>query len=93
MLQAFVGIVSQRGLEVFCPERPETVHFLWRRVRRIPGRAACIWSVIPDDAAVGVQQALDAVGPEFALGFLQQAARELGVLFPDDALPVRPRPE
>lgn len=83
MLQAFVGIVSQRGLEVFCPERPETVRFLWRRVRRTPGQTTCIWSVLADDAAAGVQNALDSVGPEFALGCLQQTAREVGTLWPE----------
>jgi hypothetical protein len=84
MLQAFVGIVSRRGLEVFCPEHPDTVQFLWRRARRTPGRTACFWSVIPDDAAVCVQNAMRTVGPEVAFGFLQQSVREMGTLLPSD---------
>ena len=50
MLQAFVGIVSQQGIEVFCLEDPATVRFLWRRAQRERGRAACFWSVIPSEA-------------------------------------------
>lgn len=84
MLQAFVGIVSRRGLEVFCPEHPDTVQFLWRRAQRTPERMACFWSVIPDDAAVCVQNAMRTVGPEYAFGFLQQSVREMGTLLPSD---------
>lgn len=84
MLQAFVGIVSRRGLEVFCPEDPDTVQFLWRRARRTPERTACFWSVISDDAAACVQHVLQSGGPEIALAFLQQSVRESGPLLPGD---------
>ena len=39
MLQAYVGIVSLQGLEIFCPEHPQTVRFLQRRVARTRGQA------------------------------------------------------
>ena len=84
MLQAFVGIVSQRGLELFCPEHPDTVQFLWRRARRSRGIAACFWSVIPDDAAASVQNALHFVGPDVALAYLQQTVQRIGPLLPTE---------
>jgi hypothetical protein len=40
--------------------------------------------VIPHDAAAGVQNALRTVGPEVALGFLQQTVRDMGTLLPSD---------
>lgn len=84
MLQAFVGIVSQRGLELFCPEHPDTVQFLWRRARHTRGKAACFWSVIPDDDAASVQNALHFVGPDVALAYLQQTVQKIGPLLPGD---------
>jgi hypothetical protein len=87
MLQAFVGIVSHRGIEFFCPEDPATVRFLWRRAQRERGRAACFWSVIPSEAVELIEAALLLGLPHEALHLLQQLARDYGFLVPHHAEP------
>ncbi len=82
MLQAFVGIVSQRGIELFCPEDPATVRFLWRRAQRQQGRAACFWSVIPSEAVQLIETALWHGLPREAFHLLQQRAHDYGLLVP-----------
>lgn len=82
MLQAFVGIVSQRGIELLCPEDPATERFLWRRAKREPGRVACIWCVLPHDALPLIETALDMGLSLQALQLLQQRAYEYGFLYP-----------
>ena len=84
MLQAYVGIISPSGIELFCPEDPVTVRFLWRRVQRQPGRAACFWSVLPSDAVELIQAALLQGFPQHALDLIQQQARDYGFILPDD---------
>lgn len=87
MLQAFVGIVSQQGIELFCPEDPATVRFLWRRVQRERGRAFCFWSVIPSEAVQRIQAVLALGLSREALDLLQQLARDYGFLVPDHEEP------
>ena len=82
MLQAFIGIVSHRGIEVFCPEDPATVRFLWRRAQRERGRAACFWSVIPSEAVELIEATLNLGLAREALDLLQQLARDYGFLVP-----------
>jgi hypothetical protein len=82
MLQAFVGIVSQQGIEVFCPEDPATVRFLWRRVQRERGRTACFWSVIPSEAVELIESTLNLGLTHEALDLLQQLAHDYGFLVP-----------
>lgn len=52
MLQSYLGLASAHGLEVFCPEQPHTVQFLWRRAQRIrepaPDRASDKWNQFLD---------------------------------------------
>jgi len=91
MLQAYVGIVSPRGIELFCPEDPATVRFLWRRVERQPGRSACFWSVLPREAVELVQTALLQGLSRYALDLVQQQARDYGYLVPDQEASA-PRP-
>ena len=88
MMQAFVGIVSQRGIELFYPEDPATVRFLWRRVQRQKGRVACFWSVLPSDAAMSIQAAIALGWNCEALAMLQQHSRDYGRIlpFPDDTV-------
>jgi hypothetical protein len=85
MLQAFVGIVSREGLEVLCPEHPETIRFLSRRARRETGRVACIWSVIPEEAAAVIDAAVRQARFAEALMLMLQQAREYGSLLPPEA--------
>jgi hypothetical protein len=82
MLQAYVGIITRRGLEVFCPEYPQTVRFLQRRVERTRGHALCFWSVAADEAVAQVQAALRCGEPRAALRLLEQATRAGGPLLP-----------
>ncbi|MDZ4782513.1 MAG: hypothetical protein SGJ19_19880 [Planctomycetia bacterium] len=82
MLKAFVGIVSQQGIEVFCPEDPATVRFLWRRVQRERGRTACFWSVIPSEAVELIESTLNLGLAHEALDHLQQLACDYGILVP-----------
>jgi hypothetical protein len=82
MLQAYVGIVSQQGIELFCPEDPATVRFLWRRVQRARGRSACFWSVLSDETVKLIQTTLNFGHPQEALDLLQQSARDYGFLVP-----------
>jgi hypothetical protein len=84
MLQAYVGIVSRRGIEVFCLEHPETQRFLFRRARRSGGHAACFWCVLADDAAKHVRITLRFGQPQRAFDFLQMNARDIGLLTVDD---------
>ncbi len=84
MLQAFVGIVSREGLEVLCPEHPQTVRFLCRRARREGGRVTCIWSVIPEEAVAAINTALRQARFAEALMFALQQAREYGLLLPPE---------
>jgi hypothetical protein len=84
MLQAYVGIVSQRGIEVFCPEHPDTMRFLARRARRQRGRTACFWSVLPDDAVSRVRTTLRLGQPRSAFEILQVSARDIGLIPLDD---------
>lgn len=83
MLQAYLGLISRQGLEVFCPEHPQALRFLERRVRRTPGPALCFWSVLPDDAACQVQSALQHGLPAAAFQVLQQTAWDAGSLIPE----------
>lgn len=80
MLQAYVGIVSHRGLELFCPEHPQTVRFLHRRVLRRHGQAACIWSVVTAELAKLVELSLLEGRPQDALALLQCHCRDCGFL-------------
>jgi hypothetical protein len=88
MLQAYVGIVSPRGIELFCPEDPATIRFLWRRVQRAHGRSACFWSVLSGEAVELVQAALNLSQQREALDLLQQSARDYGFLVPHSEEPV-----
>jgi hypothetical protein len=66
MMKSYVGIVSKNGIELFYPEDPATVRFLWRRVQRQKGRVACVWGVLPADAAELIQI-------EISLGWTREA--------------------
>ena len=79
-MQAYVGIVSRQGLELFCPEHPQTVRFLCRRAKREPERLACFWSVLPDEAVGHIRAALRDGHSADALRLVQQQARECGLL-------------
>lgn len=82
MLQSYVGIISQRGLEVFCSETPDAVQFLRRRAARNPSHKVCFWSIVPDDAVQQVQSALRQGRFADALSLVEQHSREYGLVSP-----------
>ena len=89
MMKSYVGIVSRNGIELFYPEDPATVRFLWRRVQRQKGRVACVWSVLPADAAELIQIEISLGWTREAMDHMQQHAREYGFIVPyKDEVPV-----
>ena len=81
---AYVGIVTNRGLELFHREGEHSARFLSSRLRRCRyPRAFCVWFVMDavfEDVLTGL---LRAGHPDGAWAFLQDAAREHGVVLPD----------
>jgi len=84
MLQSYLGLASAHGLEVFCPEQPHLVHFLWRRARRLREPVVCFWTVISAEAAQQILVALHLGGHHEALDLLQRQSHECGRLLPED---------
>ena len=80
MLNAYVGIVSHRGLNVLHLEGLEAV----RRVHRSTTAGNCIgfWAVIPETDAQVVRYLLGEGEQDSALRYLDQSAREIGRLLP-----------
>ena len=87
MLQAFVGIVSHGGIEIFCAEDPATVKFLARRLERTNRPAACFWSVLPAEAAALIEATLNLGQSADALELLLRLAHEYGLLLPSEQRP------
>lgn len=88
MMKSFVGIVSQRGIELLCSEDPATVQFLWRRAKRQKGKVACVWAVLPSETADLIQMEIALGWKREGLDHLQQQAREYGFIVPyHDDLP------
>lgn len=84
MTTAFLGIVTRRGLELFCREEEHTARFLQRRLRQsYPLRAGCVWFVA-DSRVDSLLHELIARGQfEAAWTVVEQYARDRGVLLPD----------
>lgn len=84
---AYVGIVTNRGLELYYPEGEHTACFLAARLQRRqnPG-AYCVWFVMEAGFDGVVAALLDAGHAAGAWAFVQDAARELGTLLPDGRL-------
>lgn len=84
MLQSYLGLASAHGLEVFCPEQPHAVHFLWRRARRIREPVVCFWAVVSAEIAQQTLVALHLGGSREALDLLQRQSHDGGTLLPAD---------
>lgn len=82
MMKSYVGIVSKSGIELFYPEDPATVRFLWRRAQRQNGRVACFWGVLSEEAAEFIQIEVALGWNREALDHLQQHARDYGFILP-----------
>jgi hypothetical protein len=87
MKQSYLGIITPRGLEVFCPEHPDTLRFLWRRARRLSAEAECIWTVIPDDVAKLIRQNIERFRTKTALDILSRTSLECGYILPTNPIP------
>jgi hypothetical protein len=88
MINSYVGIASQEGLEVFVPEHEHVVRFLARRAGR--RHAACYWAVMPEEAAAEVRRLLDLGEPYEALLALNLVATQIGPLLPHPPDPASP---
>jgi hypothetical protein len=84
MLQAYVGIISQRGIEVLYSDDPNVLQFLWRRVRRQQNRLVCFWVVVPSEVGRAMLVAVSAQYRQFAWQLLQQHAFDYGSVVPDE---------
>ena len=83
MMKSYVGIVSKSGIELFYPEDPATVRFLWRRAQRQKGRVACFWGVLSCGCSrVDPDRSGHSAGTREALDHLQQHARDYGFIVP-----------
>lgn len=88
MNRAYIGIVTQRGLEAYYREGEHTAHFLLARLRRCSQpQACCIWFVMDDAFDAVLVELLAAGHPDGAWGFVQDAAREFGMVLPDGDYP------
>ena len=84
MLQSYLGLASAHGLEIFCPEQPHTIQFLWRRARRIREPVVCFWTVVSAEIAQQTLVALHLGCPREALDLLQRQSHDWGTLLPAD---------
>jgi len=84
---AYVGIVTNRGLELYYREGEHTARFLVARLRRFqyPG-AYCVWFVMDAVFDKVLAALLRAGHPDGAWAFVQDAAREYGSVVPDGDL-------
>lgn len=83
MTEAYLGIVSQWGLECFLPETKQAARFLLRRtLGSSHSPAVCCWAVLQHDDANSIRGLLGDGNTAQALELLQQAAHSLGTLLP-----------
>lgn len=85
MLKAFVGVASEQGLAVLHPERDETISYVEQSVRVGRNRVG-FWAVIDDTEARCVNALLLGGCNREALRFLNQSAKEMGCILPDDGM-------
>ena len=93
MLQAYVGIISHRGLEALCHESPRTMRLMWSRSLRTRRRTACIWTVLPHQVSGKIHEAIRCGSPSTAMRYLCESSREMGRLVPLDDDPNEIRAE
>jgi hypothetical protein len=89
MSNAFVGIISSRGLESLVPETEHALPFLVRRAyRRHPPEAVCYWAVMDEVVAEEVRRQLRGQCHEDAFLVLRTLSERFGTIPPpldDDA--------
>lgn len=83
MIDAYVGMISRRGLECFVPETEHAALFLLRRAMRSSAApTVCCWAVLRREDAARIQQLLRNRNSADALAMLHNTARSLGTLLP-----------
>ena len=83
MIDAYVGMISRRGLECFVPETEHAALFLLRRAMRSSSTlAVCCWAVLRREDAARIQQLLRNGNSADGLTMLHNTARSLGTLLP-----------
>ena len=83
MANAYLGIVSRKGLEMLVPETKHAETFLLKRTARRGGRDAfCCWAVLPERAVWEIQRDLCSGRHQEALITLNAEARFLGTVLP-----------
>ena len=88
MNQAYVGIITGRGLQVIYRENDHLLRFLGRRVyRKQPYRGVCCWAVIPEETAEFIERQTQLGESRLALKTLQEHALHGGSILPDTGEP------
>lgn len=83
MSNAFVGIISSRGLESMVPETEHALPFLIRRAyRQQPPEAVCYWAVMDEAVAEEVHRQLRGQCHEDAFLVLRTLAECFGTVPP-----------
>lgn len=92
MLNAYAGIISDHGLEVFVPETDHALCFLLRRVtRKTNSNQVCFWAVMEPSAALAVRSCVASGRYRDALFVLQTLAGRMGPVWPEDSEPADSR--
>jgi len=90
MNRAYIGIVTQRGLQAYYREGEHTARFLIARLRRCnQPKACCVWFVMDDTFDAVLVELLAAGHADGAWAFVQDAAREFGMVLNDRNHPPR----
>jgi hypothetical protein len=87
MYDAYVGLVTQRGLESLVPETDRTRFTLFNRLRHEPRCRACgVWFVVDRNIAQAAEELIVAGECNAAQRLLEERSRDAGVLLPAAAL-------
>ena len=89
MLQAYVGVASNQGLALLCPEHDRTRLSVRLAVRSCTGRIG-FWAVLDESDVRSVQALFQSGYRHEALAMLNRCARDIGRILPSD--PVRSEP-
>ena len=87
MYDAYVGLVTQWGLESLVPETDRARFTLFNRLRREPRSRACgAWFVVDRSIAQAAEALIDSGECNAAQRLLEERSRDAGVLLPAAAL-------
>ena len=88
MLQNYLGIVSNHGLELLFPESDYVRRCLTQLAyKQLPARRICCWAAIHTAVVSEIQGQLDGGETDLALQLLQASAHFFGPVLPSDNSP------